>query len=137
MAKKVFKGFGSIFNVYLIQDLQNYQRNLICTVAFWATTWIARPIRPIRQLGFALACSALKKPLWEFNFFDISVILLSSKHGKCCQILWRLFLPFQSLRFLLWFWDKHILDAYKFQLLTVQYDQWYSHIAVLSRANKL
>ena len=38
MAKKVFKGFGSIFHFYLIRGLQNYQRNLICTVAFWATT---------------------------------------------------------------------------------------------------
>ena len=36
--KKVFKGFESIFYVYLIRGLQKYQRNWICTVAFWATT---------------------------------------------------------------------------------------------------
>ena len=38
MAKKVFKGFDSIFHVYLIRGLQKYQINWIPTVAFWATT---------------------------------------------------------------------------------------------------
>ena len=42
MAKKVFKGFDSIFHVYLIKGLQKYQRNWIPTVAFWATTKISK-----------------------------------------------------------------------------------------------
>ena len=70
-------------------------------LAFSATTQIAKPIGPIRQLFFALASFSFKKPMWEFNFIDISVILLSIKHRKMLSKPLKTFLSFQSLRFLL------------------------------------
>ena len=60
-------------------------------MAFWATCKIAQPIQPIWQHIFALPWSALKKPLWEFNFFHIFGIPSSSRHEKCYQMLERLF----------------------------------------------
>ena len=65
-----------------MRGFQNYERNLILTMAFWATCKIAH----------------LKKPLWEFNFFYIFGIPSSSRHEKCCQILQTLFWVFQYSR---------------------------------------
>ena len=61
----------------------------------WATYKIAQPIQPIWQHIFALPWSALKKPLWEFNFFHIFGIPSSSRHEKHCQMLQTLFWLFQ------------------------------------------
>ena len=51
---------------------------------------------------FALLWSALKKPLWEFNFFHIFGIPSSSRHEKRCQMLQTLFLLFQCSKNPLW-----------------------------------
>ena len=43
-----------------------------------------------------------KKFLQRFDFFHIFVIYIPRRYEKCCQIPVRIFLPFHSLRFLLW-----------------------------------
>ena len=67
-------------------------------MAFWVICKIAQPIQPIWQHIFALPCSALKKPPWEFNFFHIFGIPSSSRHEKLCQMLQTLFWLFQCSR---------------------------------------
>ena len=47
----------------------------------------------------ALTSSALKKPPWEFNFFDISVILFSSKHKNSVKSLEDFFCHFRASDF--------------------------------------
>ena len=89
--KSVWRIWQRFFHVYLMRGFQNYERNWILMMAFWATCKIAKPIQPIWQHIFAMPLSALKKPPWEFNFFHIFGIPLSSRHEKCCQMLERLF----------------------------------------------
>ena len=81
-----------------MRGYQKYARNWILTMAFWATCKIAQPNQPIWQHIFALPWSALKKPPWEFNFFHIFGIPLSSRHAKRCQMLERLFVLFHRSR---------------------------------------
>ena len=83
------------FSCLLDEGIPKYGRNWILTMAFWATCKIAQPIQPIWQHIFALPWSAFKKPPWEFNFFHIFGVPLSSRHEKHCQMLQTLFWLFQ------------------------------------------
>ena len=94
-SKKMFVTFDNVVHVYLMRGFQKYARNLILTMAFWATCKIAQPIQPIWQHIFALPWSALKKPPSEFNFFHIFGIPSSIRHEKRCQMLQTLFRLFQ------------------------------------------
>ena len=94
MARKVLQGFDSFSHIYLMRNLQKYQKHLIPTVAFWATTEIARPIQPNRQLTFALGNAAFKKPQWNLIFFHGFVISITKRYEKCCHIPVRIFCHF-------------------------------------------
>jgi hypothetical protein len=80
---------------FFMRGFQKYERNWILMMAFWATCKIAQPIYPIWQHIFAPPWSALKKPLWEFNFFHIFGIPSSSRYEKHSQMLQTLFWLFQ------------------------------------------
>ena len=94
---KCLEGLKFFFMSTWWWDSKN-MKEIVLTMAFWATYKIAQPIQPIWQHIFALPWSALKKPPWEFNFFHIFGIPSSSRHEKCCQILQTLFWVFQYSR---------------------------------------
>ena len=73
--QKVFIAFGNVSHVYLIRGLQKYAKNLIFTMAFWATCKKVQPIQPIQQQHFTLSWSAFKRPSWWYlNFLHIFAI---------------------------------------------------------------
>ena len=82
MTKKVFKGFDSIFHVYLIKRITEISKKLNSHGGFLrAELARAKTSCLIGQIGLVIFNAAQK-----FQFFDIFVILLSSRRDKCCQI---------------------------------------------------
>ena len=98
----MFRGFDNIFHVYLIRRFQKYERNCIFPVAFWGQSKAGQKCAARWAELAVLFYWLLKKPLWEFNFFHIFGIPLSSRHEIFCQMLERLFVLFHHFRNITW-----------------------------------
>ena len=113
-------------------------------ISWWlfelCTCKIGQPIQPIWQQFFALPWSALKKPLWEFNFLHIFAVSMSSMHEKCCQILERLYVVFHHSRNILcgahsiYYGDNflnHKTSIHTFNSTPLFSFSWFAHLAQL------
>ena len=100
--QKILQTFDTVYHICLIQAFKEYAWNWNLRMNFWATSKTGQPLRPFGSTFLALFSSALKRSLWDINFFytfenpwssgqmlvSLCEVFLNTRDTRCTAAIW-------------------------------------------------